>query len=116
MPFAMPNLSDTESRTLVYWLAQGAPLPKAKEPSAKVAVELLRWESFLNGAGNKQRLVSRYLYEHLFAGHMHFKGSDDREFYRLVRSTTPTGQPINEIATVRPYDNPGAAFYYRLQR
>ncbi len=36
----------------------------------------------------KQKLVSRYKYEHLFIGHMHFKGTDEREFYRLVRSST----------------------------
>jgi len=115
MPFAMPNLNDDEYRTLVYWLAQGALVPEAKQPSEKMMVQIERWESFLNGSGNKQQLVSRYIYEHLFAGHMHFKGSDDREFYRLIRSTTPTGLPVDEIASVRPYDDPGGRFYYRLK-
>jgi len=32
-----------------------------------------------------------------------------------VRSRTPVGQPIDEIATRRPYDDPGATAYYRLQ-
>ncbi|MCP4011056.1 MAG: isomerase [Proteobacteria bacterium] len=116
MPFAMPNLNDEEYRILVQWLAQGSPVPEAKKPSADALMQIERWETFLNGADNKQRLVSRYLYEHLFIGHMHFKGSDDREFYRLVRSSTPSGQVVDEIPTVRPYDNPGEVFYYRLQR
>jgi hypothetical protein len=73
-------------------------------------------QAFLNGSSNKQKLVSRYIYEHLFLGHMHFEGTGDREFYRLVRSSTPAGQPVDEIATVRPYDDPGANFYYRMLR
>ncbi len=116
MPFAMPNLEDEEYRVLVQWLAQGAPVPDDKEPSAAASTQIKRWESFLNRKDLKQQLVSRYLYEHLFLGHLHFKGTDEREFYRLVRSTTPAGQKVNEIATVRPYDDPGEKFYYRLQR
>jgi len=116
MPFAMPNLEDEEYRILVQWLAQGAPVPDPKQPSASAAKQIKKWENFLNGSSNKQQLVSRYIYEHLFVGHMHFKGTGDREFYRLIRSSTPTGQPVDEIATVRPYDDPGATFYYRLLR
>jgi hypothetical protein len=34
-----------------------------------------------------------------------------------VRSTTPPGQPVKEIATVRPYDDPGSGpLYYRLRK
>jgi hypothetical protein len=116
MPFAMPNLTDQEYLTLVQWLAQGAPVPAKKGPSPAAMEQIESWEEFLNGTGNKQKLVSRYIYEHLFIGHMHFKGTGNREFYRLVRSSTPPGQPVDEIATVRPYDNPGANFYYRLLR
>lgn len=117
MPYAMPNLSEQEYRILVSWLAQGAPAPASPAPSARVLPQIAQWENFLNQPSNKQRLVSRYLYEHLFHAHIHFVGSPAREFYRLVRSTTPTGQMINEIPTVRPYDDPGAApFYYRLLR
>lgn len=56
------------------------------------------------------------MYEHLFLGHLHINGTDDREFYRLVRSSTPSGQQIDEIPTVRPYDDPGMKVYYRLMR
>jgi hypothetical protein len=116
MPYAMPNLSDAEYKTLVQWLAQGAPEPPAVQPSAATAAQIDNWETFFNGQTNKQQLVSRYIYEHLFQAHLHFNDSGAREFYRLVRSSTPPGQPIQEIATPRPFDDPGsAAFYYRLR-
>ena len=50
--------------------------------------------------------------------HIQFSETNQREFYRLVRSTTPSGKPVNEIATIRPYDaptsNPNIPFYYRF--
>ncbi len=117
MPYAMPNLSEHEYRTLVSWLAQGAPVPPPPGPSATVLPQVKQWESFLNRSSRKQQLVSRYLYEHLFHAHIHFAGSPPREFYRLVRSTTPPGQAVDEIPTLHPYDDPGVLpFYYRLQR
>lgn len=116
MPFAMPNLDEKEYNILVQWLAQGAPVPADKKPSATASQLISKWEFFLNKPDLKQQLVSRYLYEHLFLGHLHFKGTGEREFYRLVRSTTPSGQEINEIPTVRPYGDPGSRFFYRLQR
>jgi len=116
MPFGLPNLEDDEYRVLVQWLAQGAPMPVNQETSAQVAGQIARWETFLNGTDNKQRLMSRYLYEHLFIGRMHFRGSDERAFYRLVRSSTPPGEPVDEIATLRPFDDPGQTFFYRLLR
>jgi len=115
MPYAMPNLSDDEYRTLVQWLAQGAPVPAAPAPSAAARQQITRWEAFLNEPSLKQQLTSRYLYEHLFQAHIHFEGTPTREFYRLVRSSTPPGEPVKEIATVRPYYSPGSdPFYYRL--
>ncbi|HEY2512200.1 MAG TPA: fatty acid cis/trans isomerase, partial [Polyangiaceae bacterium] len=38
------------------------------------------------------------------------------EWFRIARSRTPNGAPIDEIAARRPYDDPGAAFFYRLRR
>ena len=116
MPYAMPNLNDGEYRTLTHWLAQGAPggAPAALPAGSLNQVE--NWERFFNGRDLKQQLVSRYLYEHLFIAHLHLAGAAPREFFRLVRSSTPPGQPIDEIPTIRPYDNPGTApFYYRLR-
>ena len=96
MPYAMPNLGREEYTTLVHWLAQGASMPEDKEPSKVTAKQIKQWEDFLNGesnkaSNNKRRLVARYLYEHLFQAHLHFDGTDNREFYRLVRSTTSPG-------------------------
>ncbi len=117
MPYGMPNLAAEEYRTLVSWIAQGATAPNSPVPSEHVLPQIETWESVLNETSNKQRLVSRYLYEHLFHAHVHFAGSPAREFYRLVRSSTPPGEPIAEIPTVRPYDDPGRdPFYYRLLR
>ena len=116
MPYAMPNLSHEEYATLVQWLAQGAPGPKAVEPSANAQKQIETWETFLNADNLKQKLVSRYIYEHLMQAHIHLSNTSNREFYELIRSTTGPGQPVNEIATVRPYDDPGAVFYYRLKR
>jgi len=116
MPYAMPNLSDAEYKTLVQWLAQGAPEPAAAQLSAAAAAQIKDWETFFNNQTKKQQLVSRYIYEHLFQAHLHFEGSGSREFYRLVRSSTAPGQAIEEIATTRPFDDPGnAPFYYRLR-
>ncbi len=116
MPYAMPNLTDDEYSKLVQWIAQGAPGSPALTPSALADAAIADWEAFLNGSTNKQRLVSRYLYEHLFLAHIHFAGTDPREFYRLIRSRTPGGQVADEIASVVPFDDPGGEFYYRLIR
>ena len=115
MPYAMPNLSDGDYNILVQWLAQGSPMPPAPAPTQQASEQMEQWERFFNGSSHKEKLVSRYLYEHLFHAHIHFADAPAREFYRLVRSTTPPGQAIDEIPTVRPYDDPGSApFYYRM--
>ena len=116
MPYAMPNLDRQEYTALVHWLAQGAVMPEDKPPSAAGAKQIRQWEDFLNGESNKERLVGRYLYEHLFQAHLHFDGTDDREFYRLVRSSTPPGKPVDVVATRRPYNDPAGPVYYRIVR
>ncbi|NOY66468.1 MAG: isomerase [Gammaproteobacteria bacterium] len=115
MPYAMPGLSEPEHQTLTTWIARGSRSPAPPAPSSTARLQIKKWESFFNKTSLKQRLVNRYLYEHLFHAHIHFKGSPQREFYRLVRSTTPPGEKIDEIATIRPNNDPGKApFYYRL--
>lgn len=116
MPYAMPNMGSEEYTTLVHWLAQGATMPEDKAPSKVAAKQIKKWETFLNGSSNKERLVGRYLYEHLFHAHLHFAGTADREFYRLVRSNTPPGKPVEVIPTRRPYNDPAASVYYRIVR
>jgi hypothetical protein len=75
------------------------------------------WEAFLNGETARQQLMSRYIFEHLFIASLYFdEEGDAASTYRLVRSRTPSGEPIDVIATRRPYDDPGVErFYYRLQ-
>jgi hypothetical protein len=116
MPYAMPNLDRDEYTTLVHWLAQGAAMPEDKQPSKAAAGQIKQWEAFLNGNSNKERLVGRYLYEHLFQAHLHFDGTADREFYRLVRSSTPPAKPVEVLPTRRPYNDPAASVYYRIVR
>ncbi len=116
MPYAMPGLSQKEEDTLMKWLQEGAKAEPVPPISSETLAAIAKWERYFNGSSIKQQLVFRYIYEHLFIGHLHFKGHPEHEFYSLVRSRTAPGQPIEEINTVRPYDNPGTdAFYYRLR-
>ncbi|MGD8642148.1 MAG: fatty acid cis/trans isomerase [Gammaproteobacteria bacterium] len=117
MPFAFPGLSRKEFKTIETWLEQGALVEPDKDMSPSLREHVDKWERFLNGNSNKEQLMSRYLYEHLFLGHLYFSDVPDFEYFTLVRSKTPPGEPIDIIATVRPYDNPGVdQFYYRLKR
>lgn len=117
MPFAMPNLSDKEYHTLVKWISQGLPDDSKKDISILAKNQIVKWEEFLNIVDNKHRLFSRYLYEHLFLGHLYLKDGTDREFFRLVRSYTPPGEEIKEISSLRVFDDPGVSiFYYRLKK
>ena len=115
MPFALPNLDPEQYQTLVHWLAQGAPRQAPPALDAAVAEQVATWEHFLNGQSPKERLVARYIYEHLFLGNLHFEGQSPRSFFQLLRSSTPSGQPIVPIATRRPYGDPGGPFFYRLR-
>ncbi len=116
MPYGMAPLADDEIRALASWATQGAPMPaQAASVPADAQQEVQRWEAFLNGDSLKQRVVARYLYEHWFVAHLYFEGLPAGPFFQVVRSRTPSGQPIDEIATRRPYDDPGAPSYYRLR-
>ena len=73
--------------------------------------------AFLNQDDPKHAMSARYLYEHFFLAHLRFSDVDSDEFFELIRSTTPPGEAANEIATVRPYDDPGVErFYYRFRK
>ncbi|WP_111636647.1 fatty acid cis/trans isomerase [Marinomonas shanghaiensis] len=119
MPYGLPALSNNEYDVLTRWLAQGGKMPEAKPLPAKLQQQVALWESRLNGDDLKGRLVSRYIYEHLYLYSLYLGegGSDESEAFRfqLVRSKTPPGEPIDRIATRRPYDAPGVEHvYYRL--
>ena len=115
MPYGLPGLDPRELETVTRWLAAGAPYEGPAPLPANVAREVQAWESFLNGDSPKERLMSRYLYEHLFLGFLYFDADADRRSFRIVRSATPPGKPVAVIATRRPYDDPGVPrVYYRL--
>lgn len=116
MPFAVTGLSDDEYRRLQQWLEQGAPVDhKLPVPTASEARQIDQWERLLNTPGARGSLVGRWLYEHLFIAHLYFEGSNGGQFYQLVRSRTPSGEPVDPIATRRPNDDPGTRFSYRLR-
>ncbi|WP_413581331.1 fatty acid cis/trans isomerase [Bdellovibrio sp. HCB288] len=121
MPYGLPALNNAELETIKSWITKGAPGPgkealkKASKPSEKLHPQIVDWEKYLNHSGLKQKLISRYLYEHLFLAHIYFK-EEPREFYRLIRSKTACEKP-DEIASRRPNDDPGVkGFQYCLVR
>jgi hypothetical protein len=116
MPYGTAPLAHDELALLLGWVEQGAPLPAAPQAlPAALLREVAGWEDFLNGESLKQRITARYLYEHWFLAHLYFESAPTGPFFRIVRSATAPGQPADEIATRRPYDDPGdAPFWYRL--
>ena len=117
MPFAMPPIAQSEFALLTAWLSDGAKVRPVNPLATPYTDAVVEWEAFVNGASLKTQLMSRYTYEHLFLADLYFDGIGTTEHFRLVRSTTPPGQPIDLIATRRPYDDPGVSrAYYRLQR
>ena len=117
MPYGLPGLSDREYGILTSWIEAGAPY-RAPDPLPDgYQRRIAEWERFLNGDGRKARLMSRYIYEHWFLGQLYFDDLPGEEYFELVRSKTPPGQPIELVATRRPYGDPGVVrVYYRLRR
>jgi len=114
MPYGLPGLSEKEHKITMDWLEQGAAMGTPKALPSVVQKQIDYWEAFFNGDSLKQQLVSRYVYEHLFLAHLYFSEASDTHF-RLVRSSTPPGQPLVRITTSRPYDNPNVnRVYYRI--
>jgi hypothetical protein len=117
MPFGLPALTSSEFQTVEKWLAAGAKTQGPPPMPDPYVTELAAWETFFNGDSPKEQLMSRYMFEHLFLANIYFDELGTSEHFRLVRSTTPPGQPIDIIATRRPYDDPKVPRpYYRLQR
>ncbi len=120
MPYGLPGLSHANFNTLEQWLEDGALMAIPEAPGPAYAAEIATWETFLNGDSLKQQLTSRYLYEHWFLAHLYFgdvplEGGLGTRFFKIVRSATPPGQPIELISSRRPYDDPGVKrVYYRF--
>lgn len=127
MPFGLPTINDKDFETLTEWINKGAVGPSTTiqqaldTPTNPDAIN--RWEAFFftglgsDGYGPHVDIVGRYIYEHIYLSDIHIEESPG-EFYKLVRSMTPPGQPLREIFTALPYDNPGiqSRVYYRLKK
>ncbi|MCV2402218.1 fatty acid cis/trans isomerase [Marinomonas sp. C2222] len=114
MPYGLPALTNNEYGILTRWLAKGGKMPAAKALPLSLQRQVELWESRLNGDDLKSQLISRYIYEHLYLYRLYIDDGEDYRF-QLVRSKTPTGEPVDRIATRRPYDHPGVdKVYYRL--
>ncbi|TEW53977.1 9-hexadecenoic acid cis-trans isomerase [Psychromonas sp. RZ22] len=120
MPYGLPNLSRDEFKALEMWIGRGAPMSEPVALSDQHLKLIEKWEKKINGDSLKEQLIARYLYEHLFLGHVYFDDvpistEQPPRFFHLVRSTTPPGKPVEIIATRRPYDDPKVKrVYYRL--
>ena len=117
MPLAISGLTDSEYQTLRQWISEGSVIDTQPFVVGQAEqAQILAWEEFFNRPALKNQLVSRYLYEHLFAAHLYFEELATGSFYEVVRSATPSGSPLQLIATVRPNDDPEQKVYYRLRR
>ncbi|WP_439509940.1 fatty acid cis/trans isomerase [Marinimicrobium koreense] len=116
MPYGLPGLSEREHNRLIHWLEDGAPAGAPNPIGPELQQTVQQWEQFFNADSLKARLTNRYLYEHLFLANLHFE-PNPKVFFKLVRSSTPPGEPIERISTRRPFDDPGVdRVYYRLWR
>lgn len=114
MPYGLPGLNPKEHKITMDWLAQGAAMGTPPALPASVEKQLVEWDTFFNGDSLKQQLVSRYIYEHLFLAQLYFPEARGA-YFKLVRSSTPPGEPLVRISTARPYDAPNVSrVYYRL--
>ncbi len=116
MPYGLPALQPDEHATVVSWLDAGAPASRQAPLAPDLQAEIVAWEQFLNGKDNRSRLMARYVYEHLFLATLYLEAQEQPRWFRLVRSASPPGEPIELLATRRPFDDPGeTTFFYRLQ-
>lgn len=116
MPFALPGLDEEEFGAVTRWLESGAKVAALPPLPADLQKAVTDWERFLNNEDLKSRLMSRYVYEHLFLADLYFGAREPRQFFKLVRSRTPSGQPIDVIASRLPSDDPNVPrVFYRLQ-
>ncbi len=119
MPFYTYGLEEEEFLTLAHWIGAGAPIDDEDVSLTPLQQERVdAWEALLNGDSIKDRTIARYLYEHWFAASLYLEEGEGRpDFFSIVRSRTPPGEPVDRIVTRRPNDGPGSEVkrvYYRL--
>jgi hypothetical protein len=117
MPFAVNGLTHDEHTKLSDWLKSGAPsISEPRMLSDKEKGRIHTWETYLNEQSNERRLLSRWLYEHFYLARLYlFPEAESNRYFELIRSYTPSGQPILPVATRLPNMPAERAFYYRLR-
>ncbi|MTV29818.1 hypothetical protein GJ654_02280 [Rhodoblastus acidophilus] len=132
MPFGLPAISSADLEKLEAWVANGSPGPTQDElrkaETVKGEAAVAQWENFFNDPDPRNRLVARYIFDHVYQASV-VLDENPGEFFHLVRSETPppraagatVDQQIKVIDTPLPYDNPYAyagveKFWYRLQK
>ncbi len=124
MPFGLPAIDADELHDLKQWIGAGAPGPTAAELRAAAEParpdQVAHWEAFFNDPDPRHQLLSRYIFDHFYLASIVLEESPGERF-RLVRSTTPPGEPVDVIGTGLPYDDPYAyadvdRFWYRLRK
>lgn len=105
MPYALPGLASAEHNTLTDWLERGAIMPTPTPPTSSEQKMITRWEQLLNGNSAKEQLIARYLFEHLYLANLYFDQAQS-SYFKLVRSSTPSGEKVDVINTRRPFDSP----------
>jgi hypothetical protein len=116
MPFGFPPLGDDEAHAIRDWLREGSGGAATPGETAEQTAAIAASEAFLNAADPKSRIVARYVFEHLAFAHLQLDDTPGT-WFRVVRSRTPSPEPIDPIATVRPFDDPGVPrVWYRLRR
>ena len=103
MPYGMAPLADSEyAHAASDGCAAGAAMPDdaVVVPRKQPRCEVAKWETFLNGDSLKQQRDRRAISTSTGSSRTCISTMLRRgQFFRVVRSRTPSGQPIDEIAT-----------------
>lgn len=116
MPYNLASISINDYSKIANWVNQGQKPPKksSRRDFFKDDIgAIVRFEEMLNYDEPKNRLVARYLYEHLFLADIFFSSKDSIQpnFYKLIRSSEPCSE-YKIIATSVPNEDPKVAFPY----
>lgn len=122
MPLVMAGLTDGEYDRLSRWIREGALIESTGNKGSADAAdsahseEIRQWERWLNRDDKRARLLARYLYEHLYLGHLYLERGEAAHprFYALIRSRTAAPAAPRPVATLRPNDPVEGDFHYRL--
>ncbi len=114
MPYAISGLTDDEYNKVMTWLEQGAKYDDVPPEQTDIEKEEIKnWETFLNTDDLTHKLVARYFFEHMYVNDLYFD-KDSGNYFNLVRSSTPPGEPVKPISTRYANSPIDQDFWYRL--